>query len=238
MFRRVKRFQCLVFLFVIAAIALPLNAQSTIYNTPSADTLSRGSFYLEADFATKPVRFRSNGYRTWGYRAVYGLNHKTEVGANFFFTRSSGELIGELQFNVKRKLYTSEKRGIGVSAGTMLYIPLKSFSNARKNALTYTNVSKTFKKLRGLKTTVGFYRVLGGGKEYGTKTGMLAGIEKQVTKRIMFFADWYSGKNRLGYSAAGFTYNLTKRSFFSVAYNFGNYGAGNNALSMLYAYTF
>ncbi|CAN5506229.1 hypothetical protein BH10ACI2_BH10ACI2_09930 [soil metagenome] len=240
MSNRIRIFTRVVFLTLAALTChLTSHAQLTIFNIPSTDTVSKRSFYLEGDFATKPVRFRSKGFRTYGYKAVYGLNNKTEIGGNFFFTRSSGELFGEIQLGAKRKLYNNERRGIAVAAGTLIYVPLKSFSGARSSALMYSNISKNFKKLRGLRTTVGAYTVLGGGgKSYGTKSGFMIGVEKPVSKRITFIADWFTGKNRLGYSAAGISFAVTKRQFFNIGYNFGNSGAGNNALSFLYAYTF
>jgi hypothetical protein len=210
----------------------------TIFNIPTTDTLQRKSFFLELDLITKPVRNRDGGYRTYGYRAVYGLSHKTEIGANFFFTRGADGSTGELQFNAKRNLYNNEKRGVAVSGGTLAFFPLRNSSFSRAGIMGYANASKKINRFRGLRVTGGVYKVFRGGSDFGTRNGVMLGVEQPLTKRISFLADWYSGKNRFGYAAAGLNYNITTRQFILAGYNFGNAGRGNNAFSAFYGYTF
>ena len=225
-------------LILFAGAFSSISAQMTIFNIPTTDTLPRASFYLEADFITKPVSYRKGGFQTYGYRAVYGLNHKTEVGANFYYTRDGGDAIGEMQFNAKRSLYRNEKRGVAISSGALMSLPLRSTRDARRFVMVYSNASKTVKPLNGLRVTGGVYTVFSNGRDFGTKTGAMVGIEQPIYKRISFLADWYSGKNRFGYSAAGLNYAITKRQFILAGYNFGNAGRGNNAFSAYYGYTF
>jgi hypothetical protein len=226
------------YVLAFLAVILPVSAfsQLTIFNIPSTDTLAKGSFALEADFISKPVSFRNGGYQTYGYRAVYGLNNKIEVGANFFLTYDGEEAEGEVQFNAKRKVYSSEKHGVEVAAGTLISVPLRS--SVKSSGIVYVNASKTVERLNGMRLTGGLYTTIGGGRDYGTKTGVMLGLEQPITDRVSFLADWFSGNNRLGYSAAGINVNITKRQFILAGYNFGNYGRGNNALSAFYGYTF
>ena len=227
-----------VFVGILLTAALSASAQTTLFNIPTTDTLSRGSLFIEADLITKPVCYRHGGYQTYGYRVVYGVDNKTEAGANFYYTRDGGDAVGEVQFNAKRKIYNSEKRGVAVSGGTLVYLPLKSSRGDKPAVMVYANVSKTLEPLNGLRVTAGVYSVFGGGTDYGTKTGVILGVEQPITKKFSFLADWYSGQNRLGYSAAGLNYNITKRQFILAGYNFGNSGRGNNAFSAFYGYTF
>ena len=89
--------------------AFTVSAQTTIFNIPTADTLSRGSWNLEADFITKPVSYRNGGYQTYGYRVAYGLNNKTEIGSNFYYSWDGSESTGQAEFSVKRKVYQNER---------------------------------------------------------------------------------------------------------------------------------
>jgi len=225
-------------LFIIFAMAVAASAQMTIFNIPSTDTLEKKGVYVEADFIAKPVSYDKGGFQTYGYRVVYGLGHKTEVGANFYYTRDGGDAIAELQVNAKQTLYENEKHGIAATAGFIASTPLRDTRGSKRYALLYSNVSKTVEKLKGLRVTGGVYTVVGGGRDFGTKTGAIVGVEQPITKRISLLADWFSGKNRFGYASGGLNFAVTKKQFILLGYNFGNSGAGNNSLAVFYGYTF
>ena len=225
-------------LFIIFAMSVMASAQMTIFNIPTTDTLEKNGVYFEADFVAKPISYDKGGFQTYGYRVVYGLGHKTEVGANFYYTRDGGDAVAELQVNAKQTLYENEKHGIAATAGFIASTPLRDTRGAKRYALVYSNVSKTIDKLKGLRVTGGVYTVIGGGSDFGTKTGAIVGVEQPLTKRISFLADWFSGKNRFGYASAGLNFAVTKKQFILFGYNFGNSGAGNNSLAVFYGYTF
>jgi len=86
--------------------------------------------------------------------------------------------------------------------------------------------------------TGGVYTVLGGSRDYGTKTGVMLGVVQPIHNRVSFVADWFSGQNRLGYSSAGLNFNITKRQYLLTGYSFGNSGRGNNAFAAYYGVTF
>ena len=111
-------------LALISAGVLTASSQVTIFNIPTADTQPKGTFTLEGDFISKPVRFSDGGFRSYGYRGVYGINHKTDFGSNFFYTRDASGSYGELQLHAKRMLYHHEGRGLAFSAGTLAFFPL------------------------------------------------------------------------------------------------------------------
>ena len=222
----------------VAVGLLTSAAQATIFNIPSAETLPAQTFQLEGEFTSKPVRFRDGGYRTYGYRTVYGLNNKTDVGANFYFSQGADGPIGEMQFHAKRMLHRSERRGLAFSAGVLAYFPLRDSLGARAGALVYVNGSKTLKRAGGLRLTSGAYHIVRGDRGPDTRTGAMLGVEQPITERISLLADWSSGQNRFGYSGAGVNYQITPRQYLTGGYSFGNSGRGNNALSLSYGYTF
>ena len=59
-----------------------------------------------------------------------------------------------------------------------------------------------------------------------------------VIRRLSLIADWNTGKNRFGYAAAGFGLAVSKKSYLSSAYYFGNQGRGNNSFGIYYGLTF
>ncbi len=229
----------LFFVCVLSGVAaLCVSAQLTVINTPSTDTLQAKRFYIEADFLAKPTSYRKGGFQSYGYRTVYGLDKKTEAGVSFFYTRNGINRPMEAQFSIKRKLFSSEKRGIASATGLTAFIPLNKAAGNRKLAVIYGNFSKTLKRFKGMRLTAGAYRIVNGGRSFGTKTGATLAIEQPISKRITFVSDWYSGKNRFGYSAAGVTFGITKRQFITATYNFGNSGSGNNYLYVFYSIMF
>ncbi|MBK8467361.1 MAG: hypothetical protein IPL32_16215 [Chloracidobacterium sp.] len=227
------------FVFVLFASAVSVAfAQTTIFNIPTADTLARGSWNLEGDFIAKPTRYSEGGYQTYGYRVAYGLNHKTEIGSNFYHTWNGDNSTGQVEFSVKRKIYESEKHGFSISAGTVLFVPLKSVAGDRTSVMVYGNARKTINSLGGMTATGGVYSVFRGPKEFGTRTGAMVGVVQPINKKVSFVADWFSGNNRLGYASAGVNFNITSRQYLLTGYSFGNSGRGNNALAAYYGLTF
>ncbi|MFM9905387.1 MAG: hypothetical protein ACKVQJ_12555 [Pyrinomonadaceae bacterium] len=210
----------------------------TIFNIPTADTPSRGTLSVEADFIAKPVRYSDGGYQTYGYRVAYGLSNKTEIGSNFYYTWDGIASTGQVEFSVKRKVYQNERLGLTVATGVVAFVPLKSRNGDRTAVMVYANASKTIKPLNGLSVTGGVYRIIGGSKTFGTRTGAMVGLVQPINGRFSFVADWFSGNNRLGYASAGINFNITKRQYLLAGYSFGNSGRGNNALAAYYGITF
>ena len=235
--RKSPAWACAVLLFTFAVNSVL--AQSTIFNIPSTDVVAEKTAYLEADFLTHFGSYERGGFRSYGYRMVYGARKNLEVGANFFYTRNGSKTSPkEIQPNFKWQTYTNERYGIGMSTGAMLFVPLDKSAGTRTFGMVYSNVSKTVKQAHGMRLTGGIYTLVGAKREVGTKTGAIVGIEQPVFRRLSFLADWYSGKNRFGYSAAGFGLPVTKRQFLYAGYNFGNTGRANNYFSAFYGVAF
>ena len=239
---KIKRAAKFFFFFSLAlsAAALSIRAQSTVVNIPSTDTVAQKTAYLEADFLTHFGSAASGGFRSYGYRIVYGARRNLEVGANFYYTTNgvTSPEPKEFQPNAKWKFYNNERHGVAASAGAFLFVPLDRSAGTRAFSLAYSNVSKTFARARGLRLTGGGYALVGAARSVGTKRGAIVGVEQPVARRLTFLADWYSGKNRFGYSAAGFNFAVTKRQFLYGGYNFGNAGRVNDYFSAYYGITF
>lgn len=228
-----------ILLFALFAFSYSVSAQTTLFNVPSTDTLPEGKFYIEVDFIAKFEKYDRGGFQTYGYRTVYGVRKNLEVGANFFYTRSGGRTAAkEFQPNIKYQAYQNEKYGVAVSTGAQFFIPLDKSAGTRTYGMFYANASKTINLLNGLRLTGGFYTMVGTERDFGTKRGVIIGIEQPIVRRLSFIGDWYSGNNRLGYSAAGLNYAISNRQFILAGYNFGNFGRGNNAFSVFYGFTF
>lgn len=225
------------FVFCTAA-ALATEAQTTIFNIPTADTLQHGIWNVEFDCVAKPVRYRNGGYQTFGYRVAYGVTNKTEVGANSYYTWDGTQTTADAEFSIKQKVYQNEKHGVTAAAGAAAFVPLKSGNRDRTSVIVYANVGKTVEKLHGMTITGGVYHVFGGPGDYGDRTGTMLGLVQPINGRFSFLADWYTGRNRLGYASAGINWNITKRQYVLGGWSFGNEGRGNNALSVYYGITF
>src|SRR5436853_4307897 len=112
-------------LMTLVICASATSAQMTIFNIPSTDILQKKSVYVEADFIAKPTSYANGGYQTYGYRIVYGVTHKLEIGSNFFYTRDGHSSVAEVDFSIKHRLFLNEKHGIAGSVGASVFIPLR-----------------------------------------------------------------------------------------------------------------
>jgi len=229
-----------LFALILISLSATLLAfgQLTIINTPSTDTLQTKSFYIELDALGKPASYKNGGFQSYGYRTVYGVNRKLEVGVSFFYTRLDGYSPLEMQFSAKRKLFSSERFGIAAAIGATAYVPLNHSAGNRTFFVTYANFSKVIHHANGLRITAGAYQIFNASHTFGARTGATLALEQPLTKRLNFVADWSSGRNRFGYLATGLNLIITKNQSATVAYNFGNTGRGNNYLYGFYAVTF
>ena len=60
------------------------------------------------------------------------------------------------------------------------------------------------------------YHIFGGSDTFGDKTGAIVGLNQPIVNRVSFVADWFSGKNRLGYASAGLNFAVTKRQYLTT----------------------
>src|SRR6476469_9630885 len=142
---------------LILALAATTLSQTTIFNIPAADTLQRHAVNVEADFLTKPVRYRNNGFQTYGYRLAYGITSKTEIGSNFYLTWDGRRSVADIEFSLKRSIYKNEKLGILSAAGVTAFVPLRPVAGERTSFMVYGTAAKTFRRTAGAQLTGGIY---------------------------------------------------------------------------------
>jgi len=236
MLKAASLFLCAFVLTV--GFSLPTHAQTTIFNIPTSDTLQRGIWNVEFDCVVKPVKYRDGGYQTLGYRVAYGITNSTEVGANSYYTLDGTHTTADIELSIKHKVYQNEKHGVTASGGAVAFLPLRSRNGDKTAVIVYANAGKTISSLNGMTLTGGVYHVFGGPGDLGDRTGGMFGLVQPIKGRFSFVADWFTGKNRFGYAAAGFGITLSPRSSIYAAYYFGNEGRGNNSLGIYYGYSF
>lgn len=235
---RIRAARITFFVLIVYAFGLEVFAQSTIVNAPSTDTLEEKFVYLEADYLMRLDDLSDGGFRSGGYRVVYGLKKDFEIGLNVFHTKSQLASQTELQPNAKWRFFKNEKHRLAASAGAIVFVPLNRQSGTRPTALVYTNISKGINFAGGARFTTGAYKVLGADSTFGAKSGATVALEKPIFKRVSLVGDWFSGKNRFGYTGAGVNFQLSDKQLLYTGYNFGNTGRANNFLSIFYGYTF
>ena len=226
----------------ILLVVLPKSAavaQSTLFNVPSTDVVSKKKVYLEFDFLLHPTSHANGGFQIYAPRAVFGVAKGVEVGVNVAAVDAfAPDQPVYISPNVKWQFYNNEKTGVAVSAGGLLYTPIAHRAGADTYGFVYSVVSKKVKSDYGPRITGGGYALPGLAKGPGTKGGAIVGYEQPLAKRVTFVADWFSGKNAFGYVTPGFSFTLTKSSLLNVGYSMGNHGRGNNALFVYYGITF
>jgi len=238
MFNSQSLIKCLVLLAgILAGSGFATQAQTTILNAPSTDVQITGKTYLETDFVSHLTKFEKGGFQVYGLRLLYGASKKLEVGTNLLYTRAAGSPQAvEVQPNAKWQFYQNEEKGVAIAAGGVLYLPLPHHQASDTLGLFYVTASKKVKASYGPRFTAGAYQTVG--LSTGSKGGVILGYEQPVHRRFTLLADWYSGKNRLGYSSAGVGATISRKSNLYVCYIFGNAGRANNSLGVFYGWTF
>jgi hypothetical protein len=224
-------------IFLISSGLTP--GQSTVFNIPSTDVTPAERTYVEADFLTHIGSYEKGGYQLYGGRLVYGLRRQIEIGVNVYYTWSGGspEPI-VIEPNIKWQFYNDEGKGLSAAAGVVASLPVSHRSTGIASGFIYAVGSKKFSGSFGPRISTGMYVLAARGEAGPGKYGTLVGYEQPLNQQFTFIADWNSGKNDLGYMAAGIGVALTPKSALYVGYNVGNTGRGNNALGIYYGFAF
>jgi hypothetical protein len=235
----VKKLRVLSGLFVAVLLVVTAQtamAQSTIFNIPTTDTVSKGKGYFEFDFlAQAPANEPTRTY-IYNPRLVVGAGPSAEVGVNFPTYHVSGASspnnFGYIQPNFKYKYYNNDDAGVALAAGILWNTPLNQREGQDSWGYIYTNVSKKVKSGNyGPRFTVGPYGVLGANRDAANgatsfvgqpRAGVILGYEQPIHAKASIVADWFSGKNGLGYFTPGISFTLPKSGLLNIGYSFGN----------------
>ena len=224
-------------------------AQSTIFNIPTTDTVAKGKAYAEFDFLPQVPGY-DDGSRLYLYnpRLVVGAPGNLEFGVNFptYNLRSFGDsaTFAYIQPNAKWKFYYNENNGIALAAGGILNAPLNRREGQDTWGLLYGLFSKKVKTGNyGPRFHAGVYGVLSSDEDpvwtERRHVGAVLGYEQPVSSKISIVADWFSGKNAVGYFTPGISITLPKNGLLNAGYSIGNdswenSNATRNRLIMLY----
>ncbi len=229
---------CLLFSVVIVS-GRHVTAQSTLANIPSTDVVADKHVYAEFDFISNYSHHRDGGFQSYVPRAVVGVGHKVEVGANVAYTDGFGTPQPlEIQPNVKWQFFADEQRKLAGALGCILYVPVTHRNGTDTFGLCYTLVSKRLSGQLGPRFTGGGYVLVNRRQGNGARSGVIAGYEQPLARRFSFLMDWFSGDNRFGYVTPGFSFVTSSRSNLFTGYSIGNHGRKNNAFFTYYGITF
>jgi hypothetical protein len=214
-------------------------AQSTIATVPSTDVVAGRKVYLEFDFISQYANHHESGFQSYVPRAVVGIGHSIEVGANLVYTDGFGVSQPiEIQPGVKWQFYRKERNGIAAAAGAMLYTPLTHRAGTDTFVMLYTVISKKVAGKFGPRLTGGGYALAGRNEGTGARGGPIIAYEQPLVPRVSFVMDWFGGRNRFGYVTPGLSFATTTHSLLYTGYSIGNQGRRNNALFTYYGITF
>jgi hypothetical protein len=225
--------QLLFLIFIL--IGSQAMAQSTIFNIPTTDTVAKKKVYAEFDFM--PQVPGTDVSRTYMYnpRLVIGAPGNLEFGVNFplYNTRASGASAtnGYMQPNAKWKFYSNDNAGIALAVGGLINTPLNNRDIQDSWGMVYGLISKKVKAGNyGPRFHAGSYGVISANQDatsgpvsfYGPRAGAILGYEQPIQKRISIVADWFSGKNNLGYFTPGVSISLPGNGLLNAGYSIGN----------------
>jgi hypothetical protein len=206
-------------------------AQSIIFNIPSTDTVDKGKNYFEFDFlAQAPGPDLGASTQIFNPRFIIGLPKNAEFGINvpiYHNSDASPTSLSYIQPNLKVKVYKDDKMGAAATVGVITNFPLNSTDAQLPWALVYGNFSKKVGKA-GPRFTVGPYGVIAKQDDpkkvsfLGTRGGVLLGYEQPLAGKVSFVADWFSGKNGVGYFTPGVSIALPHNGLFNAGYSIGN----------------
>jgi hypothetical protein len=176
-------------------------AQQTLFNVPSADVLGAGKFYLEEDNLWRPGRPEDTYFTA---RAVAGLGSNVEGGVNIGGLVAKGRSVPTATLALKwQPLQTGPW---SVTAGAFGLVYLRGRADGSPSGQAYAHAAWT--PIEGTRVTAGVWYATSGYADIGVAKGLLAGFEQHLSPNLVFQADWYSGRNGLGYFTPGFAWTI------------------------------
>jgi hypothetical protein len=235
--RRTSGAAAVVFLF--AALALPLRAQQTIFNVPSADVLDPGKVYLETDELFRPAEPR---FSSTTVRGVVGVFGGMEAGVNFGGLVSPEPVVPTATVAVK--IQPLKIGGIAATAGGFGLFYLRGSEDGEPAGMGYGMVTYRVPTLQTRFSVGGWYASAGFAhplhRPLGSSTGgALATLEQPLpwVKGLTVAADWWSGVNSIGYLSPGLVYTAGPWTAYA-AYSIKNGDSKGNAGLLELGYAF
>jgi hypothetical protein len=241
-------FFLLIFVLCCSKVA---TAQSTLFNIPSTDTVAAKKGYAEFDFLPQAPGTGTSRTYLYNPRVIVGVPDNIEAGVNFpvyRYSSTGSSSFGYIQPNVKWRFYNDDKAGIAAAAGGVLNTPLNKRTGQDSWGYVYGLLSKKVKTgMYGPRVHGGVYGVVSANQDpakgavsfLGPRGGAILGYEQPVQSKITIVADWFSGKNGMGYFTPGVSITLPKSGLFNAGYSIGNDSfANSNATKNRYLFLY
>jgi hypothetical protein len=219
----------ILFFFISANVV----AQQNFFNVPSSEiTPKKKQFFQHQLNFSNAALISSTTYN-------YGLGNEFEIGFNLLgltldqyqtltFNTDSIPYYPFFCFNGQKKLPLTALSSIAFGA----QIGLTGTKEAKFGYYNYLNYIYNH-EARKLKIILGLYAVSNsfvgeGSRNYIqsqniNKVGFQLGIEKKITDKLLFQADFISGEHALSESVVGFAGNLTKHWVISLGYQVSSF---------------
>jgi hypothetical protein len=182
----------------------PAAGQQTIFNVPSADVLGAGKTYVEEDNLWQPGDPEATFFTV---RGVVGLGESLEGGVNVGGFTAAGRSVPTATTALKWQPLHGQTWALTTGVHGLFF--LRGAGDGTPAAHAYAHVA--WSPSASLRLTAGAWYATSGYAARGVARGALAGFELHLSSRLVAQADWYSGKNGLGYFTPG------------VAWSFGNW---------------
>ncbi len=208
-------------------MALPLFAQQTIFNVPSADIAVKKDWFFQHQTTTRAWNPGRSWIQTNAYG--YGIGHYIELDATLFNLdlKDPGDSTLSVGFKtVIPLLRPTSRMPLRLVIGDMFEFTERPFDGTRRRSphegnWIYAMLNTELPRLRTHIT---------GGISDGTNilfgeraNGFLGGVEQPLSKRWMFQIDWFSGRHELSYWIPGIVYRFRERWMISLGIQMPNH---------------
>lgn len=215
---------------LIVALPVASHAQQTLFNVPSADVLDKGKVYLEEDNLWRPQDPR---FAVFTVRGVYGLGSHIEAGVNLGGFVTPGRSVPTAIAAVKwQPLKTG---GFAVTTGAHGLFFLRGSTDGDPAGHFYAHASYALPTNTRI-TTGGWVATAGYAAPDDTRGGLFA-LEQKVNDHLNVNADWFTGKNGLGYFTPGIASAWGSWTVYA-GYSFKNGDSKGNAMLLELGFTF
>lgn len=186
-----------VILAAVAGAAAPASAQQTLFNVPSADVLGPGKIYLEEDTLWRAGHPDDTFFTA---RGVVGLGDHAEGGVNLGGFVARGRTVPTAMLAIKWQPWHTSRWSLTGGVHGLFY--LRGGGDGSPSAQAYTHAAWVPRD--GMRITAGLWYATSGFADAAPARGVLAGFEQRIAPSFNFQADWFSGKNGIGYLTPGF----------------------------------
>ena len=177
-------------------MASSAQGQQTIFNVPSADVLDKGKVYLEEDNLWRP---QDPHFAVFTMRGVYGAGANLEAGVNIGGFVTPGRSVPTALVAVKWQ--PVKVGGFAVTAGAHGLFFLRGSTDGDPAGHFYAHASYALPTNTRI-TAGGWVATAGYAAPEDTRGGLFA-LEQKVNDHLNVNADWFTGKNGLGYFTPG-----------------------------------